>query len=69
MSTGTLQIFSRSADDGIPVPGVTARVRPVSAEGTSRNITTDASGYADPVHLWAPDRSYSLDENNTSVLP
>ena len=69
MSIGTLQIFSRSATDGIPVPGVTARIRPVSSEGTFRNVTTDDSGYADPVHLWAPDKSYSLDESNDSVLP
>ena len=69
MSIGTIQIFSRSATDGLPVSGVTARIRPVSAEGTSRNVTTDESGYADPISVWAPDKSYSLDETNDTVMP
>ena len=69
MSIGTLQIFSRSATDGLPVPGVTARVRSSSGAGDARNVTTDESGYADPIRLTAPDKSYSLDENNDSVLP
>ena len=69
MSYGTLQIFSRSATDGIPVSGVTARVRPASGTGDARNVTTDDSGYAEPIRLSAPDKSYSLDENNNSVLP
>ena len=69
MSYGTLQIFSRSATDGIPVSGVTAHVRPASGTGDARNVTTDDSGYAEPIRLSAPDKSYSLDENNNSVLP
>ena len=69
MSIGYLQIFSRSATDGLPVPGVTARVRPSAGTGDARNVTTDESGYADPISLTAPDKSYSLDESNNSVLP
>ncbi|WP_242965897.1 peptidoglycan-binding protein [Pygmaiobacter massiliensis] len=67
MSTGYLQLFSRSARDGIPVDAVTATI--TSATGTVITVVTDEGGYSDPIALPAPDKAFSLDENNRTVLP
>lgn len=67
MSTGYLQLFSRSARDGIPVDAVTVTI--TSATGTVITVVTDEGGYSDPIALPAPDKAFSLDENNRTVLP
>lgn len=67
MSTGYLQLFSRSARDGLPVQFVNAVI--TSDDGKLYKVTTDENGYSVPVELPAPDVEYSLDENNTTVFP
>ena len=67
MSTGYLQVFTLSATSGLPVPAVSVTIRPENA--TRIIVTTDENGYSEPVALDAPDKIFSLDENNTTVLP
>lgn len=67
MSNGFLRICTRAAADSLPVPGVTVLV--TLPDGSSRSIVTDSSGCAQPLAVEAPDRRFSLDEDNTAVLP
>lgn len=67
MSTGYLQIFTLSASDGFPVDFVSITV--TESNGTVHSYQTDENGYSDPISLSAPDKDYSLDPDNTTVLP
>ena len=64
MPTGTIQIYVSAARGDAPLPG--ARVTVSDESGLPlQALLTDASGAAGPVTAYAPDRSLSLDEDNT----
>jgi peptidoglycan hydrolase-like protein with peptidoglycan-binding domain len=66
MATGTLRIQSFAARQSAPVPGVTVVV---TGADFIANLLTDSEGNATDLSIEAPACSYSLDENNTTVLP
>ena len=66
MATGILRIQSFAARESAPMPGVSVTV--TSGDFTDSRVTDEAGSTAD-IQIEAPDCSYSLDENNTTVRP
>lgn len=66
MANGTLRIQSFAARQSAPVPEVSVVV---SSNDFTFNLVTDSEGNAADLSIEAPACSYSLDENNTTVLP
>ncbi len=66
MAIGILRIQSYAARQSAPVPGVTVLIT-----GSNYNASrlTDETGNTADVEIGTPACSYSLDENNTTVLP
>ena len=68
MPNGTLQIYASVAGAAAPLAGVTVVVLDESGVQLAR-LTTDDAGAAGELSLPAPDKSYSLDESNSTVRP
>lgn len=66
MATGTLRIQSFAARQSAPVPEVSIVV---TSDDFTFNLLTDSEGNAPDLAIEAPACSYSLDVNNTTVLP
>lgn len=66
MATGILRIQSFAARQSAPVPEVTVVV---TGDGFTASRLTDALGNAPDIEIETPELIYSLDENNTTVLP
>lgn len=66
MATGILRIQSFAARQSAPIPGVTVTV---TGLGQGWSVVTDETGTAPDITIPAPNVSYSLDENNTTVPP
>lgn len=68
MPNGTLRVFASIAGQDAPLAGATVNIYDVSGN-TVTQFTTDTAGTAPDISLPAPDRSFSLEESNTTVLP
>ena len=66
MATGILRIQAFAARQSSPVEGV---VITLSGDGFTAHLTTDAEGNAGDYTISTPDCTYSLNEDNTTVLP
>lgn len=66
MATGILRVSTFDARFSAPAPNITVVV---VGENFSTTIITDSQGLAPDIPIEAPDKSYSLDENNTTVVP
>ena len=66
MATGILRIQSFAARESAPMPGVSVTV---TGDGFTTSRVTDDAGSTADIQIEAPDCSYSLDENNTTVRP
>ena len=66
MATGILRIQSFAARQSAPVPEVTVVV---TGDCFTASRLTDALGNAADIEIETPELIYSLDENNTTVLP
>lgn len=68
MPNGILQVYATISGQAAPLAG--AQVLVYSDTGASiATLTTDANGAAQELSLPAPDKRYSLEEANTTVLP
>ncbi|MGN0975588.1 MAG: peptidoglycan-binding protein [Gemmiger sp.] len=68
MPNGILQVYASISGQAAPLAGVDIMVFDTAGAAVGRLIT-DESGATPELALDAPDKSYSLDENNTTVLP
>lgn len=68
MPTGSIWIAAALAEEAAPLAGVRVTVLDESGVPVNR-LETDENGVALQTGLAAPDRSYSLDEANTTVRP
>ncbi len=68
MPTGTIQIYTSVAEQAAPLAGVQVSVFDESGLPLA-TLTTGADGAAPEVEAFAPDKSYSLDEANSTVRP
>ena len=66
MSNGILRVSTFDVRQSAPVAGTEVRV---IGEGLDLTFNTDGSGLAPDLTIQAPDRAYSLDEDNTTVQP
>ena len=66
MATGILRIQAFAARQSSPVEGV---VITLSGDGFTAHLTTNAEGNAGDYTISTPDCTYSLNEDNTTVLP
>ncbi|MEG2660532.1 MAG: hypothetical protein RR978_07420 [Oscillospiraceae bacterium] len=68
---GYLRVRSFTASDSLPVADVIVNVFRTDIVNTAFNarFITGADGLSDDIPLKCPLRAYSLDENNTTVLP
>lgn len=68
MPTGTIQIYVSVAEQAAPLPGVQVSVYDETGLPLARH-QTGADGATPEVTAFAPDKSYSLDEDNTEMRP
>lgn len=68
MAQGSILIYTSVAGQAAPLVGAAITVRDENGAVLTR-LTTDTDGYAEAADLPAPDKSYSLDEANTTVRP
>ena len=68
MPIGSIWIAAALAEQAAPLAGVRVTVLDETGVVVAR-LETDENGTAVQTGLAAPDRSYSLDEGNTSVRP
>ena len=68
MSQGSILLYVSAAGQAAPLPGT---VLTVADEGGAVRVrlVSDADGYAEAAALPAPDATYSLDPDNTTVQP
>lgn len=66
MAAGILRIQTFAVQRTAPVPGVTVVV---TGNNFSRTLVTNSEGIAEDIEIEAPDCHYSLEEENTEVLP
>ncbi len=68
--TGFLRLRSFAASNAQPVPDVIVTISQRSGTGIpDKTVTTGPEALSDDVAIACPPRSYSLDENNRTVLP
>lgn len=68
MPTGTIQIYTSMAEQAAPLPGVQVSVFDAAGLLLARH-TTDADGAAPEITAYAPDKSFSLDVDNSDTQP
>ena len=68
MPTGTIQIYTSVAQQAAPLQGVQLTIFDEGGVPLA-SLLSDANGAAGPVTAFAPDKSYSLDVNNSTVRP
>ncbi len=66
MPSGFLRIQTFAAQQSAPIPNVTVTV---TCDDFSTQVLTDAEGNAPDIEIEAPDIAFSLDENNSTILP
>ena len=68
MANGSIQIYTSAAGQAAPLAGAALNVLDENGAALA-HLTADADGFAEATDLPAPDASYSLDEDNTTVRP
>ncbi|MCL2341542.1 MAG: peptidoglycan-binding protein [Firmicutes bacterium] len=64
MGLGYLKVQVHTGDDALPIENANVLIRDTSGR-VLYNLTTDSSGNTDRVELYAPDKSHTLDPNDT----
>ncbi|MDD3429398.1 MAG: peptidoglycan-binding protein [Oscillospiraceae bacterium] len=69
MSTGTIQVYSYTADEGFAVPNASITLSRTMPDGTlyTHHYQTDSSGFSSPVTVDTPPKELSLEESNTEI--